>query len=295
MKKITEQQLIESARALRDYSSILEAGVQPAPQPNTDLSWNNIGKAAGNVWQGVKNTAGAVGNAATGAYNAVSGAASDVASGFNSAQTPATGVAAQQAPTNKWPTTPQEIKVFQQANGLKPDGAIGPKTMQALASKGIQPPAGFQMAGPKKAAATTKPADIMAQSPDEAEDERIAQNTAFYNMTPQQQAMYNAGTTQQKPAAQPAPATAQPAPAQKYAPVVTDVQVDGPANTAPYDPSQQNVQVYKETADPEMTRFKNLISYKEIFENIQEQQAHVSFKDDNSLARIVHLSKKEIK
>ena len=150
----------------------------------------------------------------TGVYNAVTGAASDVASGFNAAQTPSTGVAAQ--PASKWPTTPQEITAFQKANGLKADGLIGPNTMQALAKQGIQPPAGFQMAGPKKAAPAkpAKPTDPMAQSPEEAEDERIAQNQAFYNMSPEQQAMYNKGVAQQgqKPAAAPAnaqtPATA---------------------------------------------------------------------------------------
>ena len=43
-----------------------------------------------------------------------------------------------------------------------------------------------------------------------------------------------------------------------------------------------------------MTRFKNLISVEEMFENVTEAQ-HVSFKQDDSLARIIQLSKKEIK
>lgn len=381
MKKITEKQLMEAARALRDYTDMMEANpvssgvkaagnavanaipnmtkrqqlgagvttaaaagnailnpgqipqsqssseaddlalgqqnlkamqqVQAAQQPapaapqsaapapastDRDWSWENAGKAIGNVWQGVKNTA-----------NAVTGAASDIATGFNSAQTPATSAAKPTAPTNKWPTTPQEITAFQKANGLKADGLIGPNTMQALAKQGIQPPAGFQMAGPKKAAPAkpAKPTDPMAQSPEEAEDERIAQNQAFYNMSPEQQAMYNKGVAQQgqKPAAAPAnaqtPATAPNAAAAAITPNFASQQAPAqtPAATpeATPTPKQKNqVITYNESAYPEMTRFKNLISVEEMFENVTEAQ-HVSFKQDDSLARIIQLSKKEIK
>lgn len=295
MKKITEQQLIKSASLLNKKLAIMEAA--PAqPAQNTDLSWQNIGKAAGNVWQGVKNTAGAVGNAVTGAADAVTGAASDLAQGFNSAQSP-TSTAAK--PTNKWPTTPQEITAFQKANGLKADGLIGPNTMQALAKQGLQPPAGFQMAGAKKPAAPAKPADPMAQSPEEAEDERIAQNQAFYNMSPEQQAMYNKGVAQQgqKPAAAPAnaqtPATAPSAAAAAITPNFASQQGTQPAQGS--EPGKDNVIVYKETTDPEMTKFKNLFSVEEIFENIKQPHEHVTFQQEDTLARIIQLSKKEIK
>ena len=306
MKKITEKDLIKSADLLTKKLAIMEAAAPAQPAQNRDLSWQNVGKAAGNIWQGVKNTAGAVGDAVTGAANAVTGAASDVAQGFNSAQPPTTGTAAKPA-TNKWPTTPQEISAFQQANGLKADGLIGPKTMQALAKQGIQPPAGFQMAGAKKPAAPAKPTDIMAQSPDEAEDERIAQNTAFYNMTPQQQAMYNQGANQQgqKPAATPAnaqtPATAPNAAASAITPNFASQQGTQPAaqpepEQQPTKPlSQEPVIVYKESADPEMTRFKGLISVEDMFSTIQEAKEHVNFTQNDSLARIIQLSQKEIK
>lgn len=283
--------------AAKPASPAAPQSAAPAPaSTDRDWSWENAGKAIGNVWQGVKNTA-----------NAVTGAASDIATGFNSAQTPATSAAKPTAPTNKWPTTPQEITAFQKANGLKADGLIGPNTMQALAKQGIQPPAGFQMAGPKKAAPAkpAKPTDPMAQSPEEAEDERIAQNQAFYNMSPEQQAMYNKGVAQQgqKPAAAPAnaqtPATAPNAAAAAITPNFASQQAPAqtPAATpeATPTPKQKNqVITYNESAYPEMTRFKNLISVEEMFENVTEAQ-HVSFKQDDSLARIIQLSKKEIK
>ena len=40
----------------------------------------------------------------------------------------------------KWPTSDAEIKAFQKANGLTPDGLIGGKTMAALQAKGFTPP-----------------------------------------------------------------------------------------------------------------------------------------------------------
>lgn len=41
---------------------------------------------------------------------------------------------------NKYPTTPQEIVAFQQANGLKPDGIIGPQTQAVLTKLGLTQP-----------------------------------------------------------------------------------------------------------------------------------------------------------
>ena len=41
---------------------------------------------------------------------------------------------------SKYPTTPQEVKAFQQANGLTPDGVAGPKTKAVLAKMGLTPP-----------------------------------------------------------------------------------------------------------------------------------------------------------
>ena len=42
---------------------------------------------------------------------------------------------------SKYPTTPDEIKAFQSANGLTPDGKIGPKTTAVLAKMGLKPTA----------------------------------------------------------------------------------------------------------------------------------------------------------
>ena len=40
----------------------------------------------------------------------------------------------------QYPTTPQAVKAFQQANGLTPDGIAGPKTQAVLAKMGLTPP-----------------------------------------------------------------------------------------------------------------------------------------------------------
>jgi uncharacterized membrane protein YebE (DUF533 family) len=40
---------------------------------------------------------------------------------------------------SKYPTTPQEIVAFQKANGLTPDGKIGPKTTAVLSKMGMKP------------------------------------------------------------------------------------------------------------------------------------------------------------
>jgi peptidoglycan hydrolase-like protein with peptidoglycan-binding domain len=282
MKKITEKQLMESVRVLRDYTDMLE-GMQQEGVMDT------VGKWAGNAAGSVSNAVNTVGNAIGSGVDAVKQGVNDFTSGAQQAYNTATagqpGVAAQPASTNKWPTTPQEIIAFQQANGLKPDGAIGPKTMQALASKGIQPPAGFQMAGPKKAAAPAKPVDIMAQTPDEAEDERIAQNTAFYNMTPQQQAMYNTGTAQQKPAAQPAVQAATPQPGMQQGMQAASAALPTASSFA----SQQPV---KESSDTEMSRFRDIFSEDTNLQEVKDT-SHVTFQQENSLARIIQLSHRQ--
>ena len=56
------------------------------------------------------------------------------------AATPAAGKGTIPNPT-KYPTTPAEIKAFQQAKGLTVDGVIGKNTKAALAAAGITPPA----------------------------------------------------------------------------------------------------------------------------------------------------------
>lgn len=112
-------------------------------------------------------------------------------------------------PAGKWPTTDAEIRAFQKANKLNPDGLIGHKTMAALQAKGIQPPAGFKpvadkhhpaaaqhhAGGAAKPAAQGQPA---AASPeDAARDARMQQNQAFYNLSPEDQAAINQAHGQQ--------------------------------------------------------------------------------------------------
>ena len=48
----------------------------------------------------------------------------------------------------KTPTTPEEIKAFQKANGLTADGIIGPKTLAVMKQKGMQAPAAKPAAKP---------------------------------------------------------------------------------------------------------------------------------------------------
>ena len=74
---------------------------------------------------------------------AVSGAVSGAKQGWSAGQTP------------KAPTTPEEIKAFQQANGLKADGIAGPKTQAALKAKGLVTATPTQTATPVPAAKTT--------------------------------------------------------------------------------------------------------------------------------------------
>ena len=48
-------------------------------------------------------------------------------------------------PAGKWPTTPEEIKAYQKANGLTADGLIGKMTLKSLTQAGLKPPEGFKM------------------------------------------------------------------------------------------------------------------------------------------------------
>jgi hypothetical protein len=52
-------------------------------------------------------------------------------------------------PAGKWPTTPEEIKAYQKANGLAADGLIGKMTLKSLTQAGLKPPEGFKMVGDK--------------------------------------------------------------------------------------------------------------------------------------------------
>lgn len=85
---------------------------------------------------------------------AMSGDAGFAAAIMNQAEkTPQQAAPADQGarPTGKWPTTDAEIKAFQTANKLKPDGKIGKNTLAALQKAGATPPPGFKPVGTKTA------------------------------------------------------------------------------------------------------------------------------------------------
>lgn len=146
--KITESQLkarIESLEAKLDEISAQTAGqavgsVAGAPVAAANWVGQKVGQAYDAAKQGVQNFAQGVQQG----YGQMTGGASGAASGS----------------TTKYPTTPQEIKAFQQANGLTADGVIGPKTQAALAKAGLKPAAPTKPAAGQSAAqpGTTKPA-----------------------------------------------------------------------------------------------------------------------------------------
>ncbi len=175
MKKlITESQLRARIASLEERMAELN-----------ELSANDVGQAAGQVAGGV---AGAVAAPVRGAIQAGQAVADNAGKWWdaakqgvsNFAQGAAQGAqqawaatdpskvagraaAALGATTAKYPTTPQEIKAFQQANGLTADGVIGPKTQAALAKAGLKPAAA--PAKPAAAPAAAKPAAAPAQKP----------------------------------------------------------------------------------------------------------------------------------
>lgn len=121
------------------------AGVAALPARGAAAAGQWLAGKAGQAWDAAKQ----------GVQNFAQGATQGAQQGWQ--QTSPQAIA--QAVTGgaaKTPTTPEEIKAFQQANGLKPDGIMGPKTLAAMKAKGMTPPAAGQ--GAKPAAAPAKPA-----------------------------------------------------------------------------------------------------------------------------------------
>lgn len=155
---ITESELLARVSGLREKMAIMEnqteaaqeignivggaAGLAATPFRAAADVGNWVSNKAGQAWDATKQAAGAaVDSAKQGVQNFATGvqqgwAATDPGKtlGYN----PDGGSSAKV----KWPKTPEEIKAFQQANGLTADGILGPKTAAALKAKGAQPPAG---------------------------------------------------------------------------------------------------------------------------------------------------------
>lgn len=179
-KMITESQLRDRVAALEAKLNELSAqdvgqavgnvaggvaGVAAAPVRAAGEVGQAVAQNAGKWWdaakQGVQNFAGGVAQGAKQAW-----AATDPAKVAGQAAA-ATGMTS----PGKYPTTPQEIKAFQQAHGLAADGVIGPKTQAALAQAGLKPAAPAKPATPKPAAGqaaattgTTTPAAPQTQT-----------------------------------------------------------------------------------------------------------------------------------
>jgi peptidoglycan hydrolase-like protein with peptidoglycan-binding domain len=124
-----------------------------------------------------------------------------------------TAVAKPATPAVKWPTTPAEIKAFQTANKLTPDGLIGQKTMAALQAAGATAPAGFKPVGNKAPAKPTPGAQV---APAAGQEQRTpAEIAASADLSSANNAgNINAGLTPDDPRWQgpkpPAASTAQP-------------------------------------------------------------------------------------
>jgi hypothetical protein len=194
----------------------------------------------------------------------------------------------------KFPSTPAEIKAFQQAHGLKVDGLIGPNTLTALAKAGIQPPAGFKMAGAKpkvtphpiQQGRAAKPAAKQGAAPgtvgyvdpktgavssgDAERDERLAQFGQVAQMTPAQQHMFYQGAAEQ------------------------DAATAGTASTGRQGTKADLDQMYKafgnQTAPAKTAPAQTANPYSAALPNMQMAE-HVSFGQDDSLARIMQLVK----
>lgn len=164
-QKITESQLKDRIAALEERMSEFGEGFA-----------QSVGQALGTA-AGAPVAAGQwIGKQVGQAYDAAKAGVQDFAKGAQQGYAQMTGgqqpAGAAAGATTKYPTTPEEIKAFQQANGLTADGIIGPKTQAALAKAGLKPAA-------KPAAPAAKPAAPVAQAQPVATDDLWEGTTSF--------------------------------------------------------------------------------------------------------------------
>ena len=183
-------------KGLRHYIDIVE-GKQQVEEGFWDTVGAGIGGAAGVLAAPVRAAIEAgkyvydnAGNIVDKATGAVVQAAKDVASGAQAGWQATSPTAIAQAVTGqsaKVPTTPEEIKAFQKANGLTADGIIGPKTLAVMKQKGMQTPAAkpAQGQGAKASATPATPATPQATdqrvNPDSQQGQMLAAQTAGMN------------------------------------------------------------------------------------------------------------------
>ena len=168
--KITESQLRDSTARLREYMAQVEGAQQNEDAAGVGQAIGQaVGGAAGvaaavpragaEVAQGIANNAGKWWDAAKqGVSNFAGGVAQGAQQGW-AATDPAklVGGGSAAAPAGTTLKSPQEIMAFQKANGLTPDGIVGPKTQAAMKAKGVTSAA-------KPAAPVAKPAAPVAQA-----------------------------------------------------------------------------------------------------------------------------------
>jgi hypothetical protein len=201
MKKITEKQLVESARALRDYAQIVEAEQDPyyrlgqgdlsaipdiyTNQPN---AWDSPGTTqtaidrAKQLYRGATNASSQRGTAAQQTPTTAQSNTNPIPGGILDTTFPNVqkGTAPQgttQQSAKKWPETSDEIRAFQKANKLVPDAMIGNKTLAALKAAGYTPPQGFVPVA-NKATPTQRPLQQPIGPTQADQDEFMASNAA---------------------------------------------------------------------------------------------------------------------
>lgn len=153
------QQVDEDANTVGNVAGqVARTGVNAvtAPVRGAVAGANWLADKAGQAWDAAKQ---GVQNFAQGAQQGFTQGGIDPLAPIDSSKQAAASYNASGNQAAKTPTTPEEIKAFQKANGLTPDGIIGPKTLAVMKQKGMQAPAAKPAAKPAqgqgaKAAAT---------------------------------------------------------------------------------------------------------------------------------------------